>query len=324
MTRYVAVGLLLTAVAFVSEFEVRAAPDTCAEQQQQLDTQAQNGDWAGAARRLNQIAESPSCSGDRIDEAKMHLSHALVRQAARLQNNEARHDEYRTLLVEAARYRVSWEASWRLADLQMRQKQFREAAVTYQQAIEILGSRLDKISRDQRDTRLIETGKYLVQRSDEARHLAASGEDSSTNGFVSAVAGHRGERFGGVYNEEFGRGLAATKVPPPITFDYDSTAFTPVGQQAAAELRDLLRDRHPGRVVVTGHTDQKGTDAYNLDLSRRRAMAVIAYLKANGLTAVFTAVGKGRAEPRVLSNEADYSPAEVDQLNRRVEIDWQG
>jgi outer membrane protein OmpA-like peptidoglycan-associated protein len=80
---------------------------------------------------------------------------------------------------------------------------------------------------------------------------------------------------------------------------------------------------------VTGHTDATGEDAYNLDLSRRRAEAVAAWLRARpelgGWT--FTVAGKGEAAPVAPNSRPDGSDdPEGRARNRRVEVtipkDW--
>ncbi len=288
----------------------------------QLDGETRAADFDAARRTVDRIDQSSACSAAQIERAKAFVASALLRKAAKLQADQNQAAAYRALLVDASRYGVSWEASWRLADVQMREKRFTEAASGYQQAVEILSRQIEAVPASQRDPALVRTGTYLVKRSEEARHLAASPSAEGTLGtFVSALPSHRGG-VGGVYSEDFGRGIEATKVPPPITFVFDSTELTPVGKQAAAELVDVLRARNPGHISVTGHTDQRGSDTYNLDLSKRRAAAVVTFLKGSGITSAFAATGKGRAEPRALSNPADYSQSEIDELNRRVEIDW--
>ena len=67
---------------------------------------------------------------------------------------------------------------------------------------------------------------------------------------------------------------------------------------------------------MTGHTDSTASDAYNLDLSNRRAAAVVSALAPRippGIT--ITAVGKGESEPI-----ADNGTPEGRALNRRVTI----
>jgi OOP family OmpA-OmpF porin len=68
--------------------------------------------------------------------------------------------------------------------------------------------------------------------------------------------------------------------------------------------------------VIDGHTDNVGSDAYNLDLSQRRAEAVRAFLVQNGIRGTrVTAQGQGESSP-VASNTTEAGR----QQNRRVEI----
>ncbi len=66
--------------------------------------------------------------------------------------------------------------------------------------------------------------------------------------------------------------------------------------------------------VIEGHTDSSGSDAYNLDLSERRARAVLAHLTSRGIDASrLEARGFGESQP-----EADNATAEGRAQNRRV------
>ena len=69
-------------------------------------------------------------------------------------------------------------------------------------------------------------------------------------------------------------------------------------------------------LVVAGHTDAEGGDAHNLDLSNRRAAAVVAWLVEHGIDAGrLQAEGHGEARP-VAANDSAAGRA----LNRRVEL----
>ena len=70
------------------------------------------------------------------------------------------------------------------------------------------------------------------------------------------------------------------------------------------------------RLVVTGHTDRSGSDAYNNGLSVRRANNVASLLGAKGIDrSVLEVSGHGEAEPRVPTVDGERNPQ-----NRRVEI----
>ena len=87
-----------------------------------------------------------------------------------------------------------------------------------------------------------------------------------------------------------------------ILFDFDSadiqTASHPQLDEMGKALAVLL-DKRGGRVVLEGHTDDRGDPAYNVSLSQRRAEAVKAYLvEKTGLTPDrVVALGLGAARP---------------------------
>lgn len=73
-------------------------------------------------------------------------------------------------------------------------------------------------------------------------------------------------------------------------------------------------------IKLTGHTDMKGDDAYNMELSARRLAAVRDYLVHAGYTGQIELVPLGKREPFQLDDPGQHSQAEIDQLNRRVEL----
>jgi outer membrane protein OmpA-like peptidoglycan-associated protein len=59
-----------------------------------------------------------------------------------------------------------------------------------------------------------------------------------------------------------------------IYFDFDRATLRPESAPALKEMADILA-RHPDwQLILDGHTDNIGSDEYNLDLSNRRAAAV--------------------------------------------------
>jgi outer membrane protein OmpA-like peptidoglycan-associated protein len=69
-------------------------------------------------------------------------------------------------------------------------------------------------------------------------------------------------------------------------------------------------------ILVQGHTDNTGSEAYNLELSKKRAQTVVDYLKSKGVAANRLSMeGLGQTMPRF-----DNSTAEGRSKNRRVEI----
>ena len=131
--------------------------------------------------------------------------------------------------------------------------------------------------------------------------------DQQAKEIDQSVAGAKVERVGEGINVTFESGLL---------FDFDSDVIKPT---AAANLQELARSLNKfgnSNILIVGHTDAQGEDAYNMGLSQRRANSAAAYLRAQGVPAnrVSTA-GRGETEP-VASNDTDSGR----QLNRRVEV----
>ncbi len=114
--------------------------------------------------------------------------------------------------------------------------------------------------------------------------------------------------------------------PPPVkkkivlrnvNFDFDKSNIRPDARPVLDEATATLK-REPDSliVIVEGHTDSKGSDAYNMKLSQRRADSVRSYLVSHGLSSnriKTEALGESRP---VASNDT----AEGRSQNRRVEL----
>jgi outer membrane protein OmpA-like peptidoglycan-associated protein len=102
-----------------------------------------------------------------------------------------------------------------------------------------------------------------------------------------------------------------------IQFDFDKDTIKSDSVPTLDEMARLLKADPSLRLTVVGHTDLKGTPEYNLDLSRRRANAVVAVLvQQRGIDATRLAMrGAGASEP-LAPNDSEENRAR----NRRVEL----
>lgn len=99
-------------------------------------------------------------------------------------------------------------------------------------------------------------------------------------------------------------------------FTYNSFLLS---TEMKVELNLLIKKRkHGSKITLSGHTDAKGTQAYNLALSKHRANSVKAYLKKKGVNASQIDV-YGYGENKLL-NHGQSAPERA--KNRRVEIVW--
>jgi OOP family OmpA-OmpF porin len=102
-----------------------------------------------------------------------------------------------------------------------------------------------------------------------------------------------------------------------IQFDFDKDVVKPESKPTLDEIAKLLQAKPELKLKIVGHTDNKGTPEYNLDLSSRRAANVVAALTASyGIAADrLTSEGAGLTQP-IASNDTEEGRTK----NRRVEL----
>ncbi len=101
-----------------------------------------------------------------------------------------------------------------------------------------------------------------------------------------------------------------------VNFDYDKATLRPEAHARLDEAAASLREWGDIKVEVAGHTDSRGSEAYNMGLSLRRAESVRNYLIGKGIPAD-RLVTKGYGESQPI---ADNSTNEGRFQNRRVEL----
>lgn len=128
-----------------------------------------------------------------------------------------------------------------------------------------------------------------------------------------------------------------------IFYDFDKATLRPESKQALDEMAQMLRDNPNVTIEMGSHTDRKGTDEYNNDLSDRRAKSVVDYLTAAGISSDrLTWKGYGESVPKTVTKRINreypqfpegtvlneefietLSPEDqeaADQINRRTEF----
>ncbi len=128
-----------------------------------------------------------------------------------------------------------------------------------------------------------------------------------------------------------------------IFYDFDKATLRPESKTALDEMAQVLRDNPNVTIEMASHTDRKGTDEYNINLSSRRAKSVIDYLISVGISPDrLQSQGYGESRPKTITkklareypqfqegqvltedfiltlDEADQEIA--DQINRRTEF----
>lgn len=112
-------------------------------------------------------------------------------------------------------------------------------------------------------------------------------------------------------------------LPADTLFEFDRADLTSAAAANLAKVAELVRQAPAGPVALVGHTDTKGDDAYNLELSERRARAVADWMREQvGIRQrQYLATGKGETEPVAANQAADGKDDPAGRAkNRRVEV----
>lgn len=111
-------------------------------------------------------------------------------------------------------------------------------------------------------------------------------------------------------------GAMLIRLPAAEGFSRNSAEPTRALRAMLDEVASALEEAPATTVKILGHTDSLGSELYNLQLSIRRAEAVMEYLRSRGISLMrLAADGRGEAEPI-----ADNATTAGRATNRRVEI----
>ena len=110
--------------------------------------------------------------------------------------------------------------------------------------------------------------------------------------------------------------ILAITLKSDFSFDFDSAVIKPGAEDEIARIAAVLIKYPQTNISIEGHTDSKGAEEYNLDLSKSRAEAVKASLIGRGLASSrLQTIGFGESKP-VATNDTEAGR----QQNRRVRI----
>lgn len=125
------------------------------------------------------------------------------------------------------------------------------------------------------------------------------------------------EEIPGAEVERVGEGINVTfDETSGVYFDTEKYNINTASQESLNRLANIFKEYPNTNILVEGHTDSAGSDAYNLTLSRNRAQAVTNYLNSQGVsTGRIETKWYGESQPKY-----DNSTVEGRAKNRRVEI----
>lgn len=146
---------------------------------------------------------------------------------------------------------------------------------------------------------------------------------AAVGGAAGAVIGHKMDKQAEEMKKVLGD-AEVRRVGEGIVIDFKEKVLfgfdrSDLGANAATNLDKLINvlNKYPDTdIKILGHTDNKGTDAYNQGLSERRAASVSSYLKDHGISSSRVSTkGMGENDP-IASNDTEEGRSQ----NRRVEF----
>ena len=115
-----------------------------------------------------------------------------------------------------------------------------------------------------------------------------------------------------------GGSTAPILMPTDLLFDYGSDQLAEGARLSLMKLGFLIQKNPDSLFIIEGHTDTFGTDQFNLNLSQRRAEAVVNWLISSLRLTTDRVQALGMGERKLLANP--NGTIEEQSLNRRVEI----
>jgi outer membrane protein OmpA-like peptidoglycan-associated protein len=108
----------------------------------------------------------------------------------------------------------------------------------------------------------------------------------------------------------------------PSYFPYNEYSLSEYTKQVLDENIQVIKNNQTLSVVIKGYADSRGSEAYNKNLSLKRAQAVKEYMVENGVNSKRIIAVKGMGESELVNNCDDNTECSEDQhqANRRVEI----
>lgn len=277
---------------------------------------------------------------------RMALSQAAGVIANHAQNlmNAGESDTAMALLLDAPA--LHWAIPTLRADAAARAGNRPEAAQLYATALDVitdpaltpnnpqLAPVVDRLTRlAQENTMLAGTLRGSITRGDQPsgvlrtalrgiaiEPLATAAHSANVRPASSEQSTSRAEPVSQTYEVEHAAVQAAKVVFLPIRFAFGSAELDASGQVEVRRLAHYLNANGISHLTLVGHTDEIGTDALNLDLSRERARNVRHFLLQEGVDAEIDVDGRGEREPPQLVDPLLYNDEERRAIARRVEL----
>ncbi len=254
--------------------------------------------------RLTELNQQVAGLSQQVEGAIKELQ--VVAEKAEASSSQASRAEERAL--EAARGRVQAEVEEAAA--KKTAEQAGEEAERAKQDAE-LAQEEAQLAREearfaQEEARLAQQEARLAQ--EEAERIRREREDELNR--LQTALNQLGE------TRRTALGLVMTLGSDSMQFEFDEATLRPENRELLSKIVGILLTSKNYGIYVYGHTDDIGSEEYNLELSQRRAQSVRDYLAESGIAReIITTEGFGKSRPLVLEGSE-----KARAKNRRVEI----
>ena len=303
--RYAPASAALVLVAVALSGICQTARADCREAAQALRAAIASRDLDSARHHYDTVWREPACDDSFRGRAGRAVSLLHARIAQERMEAGASLESQHGLLEHGLRYARTWPLLALLGDVAHDAQDYGDASALYQEALTVI----DDMVRTPKPPPPSEIER-IFRRAAQSRMLATE---------YRPVPRTRSGNPGGLAAMSV-RGFPVERISVPVTFHTGSAEFTEKGWRAAADMAEYLNVQKPERLGIVGHTDPRGAEAYNLDLSRRRAEAVARFLREQGFQGQIAVAAKGESEPFPVDDPSAYTQEQRWQMDRRVEL----
>ncbi len=275
-----------------------AGPAMACPQYDTVVAAVQGGDKAGAEILYEEIVFSAACDDAIREWVGDYLARENFLAAVATEDTTAKRD----LLKRALGFETHWRSLAELGRLDWATGDYAGAAAHFQQALNELAEGDQDHTAD--TTEIAEVYELATA----SLALAEKPVEMPRT---------RSGQTGGIFTTSI-RGFEVEEVSLPITFEYDSTEFDPIGKEYAQALVEHITLTAPPWVELGGHTDPSGTDEYNLSLSEKRAMRVMSLLVDSGYSGEVRIAGYGETQIPPAPPGIEPGSEEHHRIARRV------
>ncbi len=299
------VGVLgLAAIAVLTANPVKAAT-TCAGLHKEVEALGGGATLEQFRQFWNAAANMADCTDEYREGLGRKVAVRLAEKIEAAMQAGATAESQKANLEATLQYNRLWQVLAMLGDVEAGSGNTEAASRRFQESLEVIAD--ENLTKSPPPKDVI---RAIFKKAETQRLLSASYVPAPRNrAGVPTGLGARGVR-----------GFVPTARAVPITFLVDSVDFDDKGQAAVIDLAFQLKARNSPDVTLVGHTDPRGTNAYNQSLSERRAKAVKDFLQKQNYAGRITTAGRGEDERFQPDDVSQYSDEQRFQMDRRVEL----